>query len=275
MRRRVHLADPTRTTGIVNRYKADLLARWTEVDRVLWEMFAVDDTLNMGGRRQGLLNRIRTPSRFEFPTDIPGKADAFDEWLRGAITAELLEPAGYQNKYVRAAYSKGVDHADRAIRARGGDPLPQSIQQTFNQPIHRDKLQLLYSRNFRELKGITDASAQSISRIVTEGLAIGQNPLDTARDIRKSINTIGRNRSITLARTETIRAHAEATLNRYQQIGITQVSGKAESAEFITARDDRVCPECADLEGQRFTLDDARGIIPVHPSCRCAWLPII
>lgn len=275
MRSKKYLNDPTGTISIVNAYKKDLLARWAEIDRVLWEMFAVDDTLNMGGGRQGLLNVVRKPSKFEFPTDIPGKADAFDEWLRGALDSEVLAPAGYQNKYVRAAYSKGVDHADRAIRARGGVPLADSIQQTFNQPIHRSKLQMLYSRNFRELKGVTDASAQALSRIVTEGLATGTNPLDTAREIRKSINTIGRNRSITIARTETIRTHAEATLNRFQQAGITEVSGRAEAAEFTTAGDDRVCPDCADLDGRTFKMDDARGIIPVHPSCRCAWLPVI
>ena len=38
-------------------------------------------------------------------------------------------------------------------------------------------------------------------------------------------------------------------------------------AEWSTAGDDRVCPECASLEGKVYTLDEIEGLIPVHPNC--------
>jgi SPP1 gp7 family putative phage head morphogenesis protein len=75
-----------------------------------------------------------------------------------------------------------------------------------------------------------------------------------------------------LARSETIRAYAESTLAEFRNWG---VEGVTALAEFQTAHDDRVCPKCSHLEGVVYTLDEASGIIPVHPNCRCYWLPWI
>ncbi len=244
---------------------------------MIFQLIAVDDLLSLA-RPEGVLLQITPPNRFTFPSDPAGKAAAFDRFIRELLDAEVLEltaggtSSGWQNTYVRASYSRGVEHADRAIRAAGGTPPPGAVAQTFNQPIHARSLELLFARNFNELRGITDATAQQISRVVTQGLATGQGPREMARELTRVVDTIGRNRSLVLARTETIRAHQEATLNRFEQGGVDRVVGLA---EFATAGDDRVCPDCQELEGQTFTLDAARGIIPVHPNCRCVWLPVV
>ena len=273
---RLPKGDPTRTKTIVRAYQRDLDSRWKTLRSVLRRMIAVDDLLGLGNPARTVL-QIRPPDRFDFPLDPAGKLEAFSEWLREALDAELLEiingsPTGWQNSYVRAAYSRGLEHAEAAMRAAGIDVPREALRPTFSAPIHAEKVQLLFTRNFRELKGITDAVDQTLGRILSEGLATGQGPRETARRITRAVDTIGRNRSLTLARTETVRAHAEATLARFSQAGITEVEGKA---EFVTAGDDRVCPDCQDLEGQIFTLERASGVIPVHPNCRCTWLPVV
>jgi hypothetical protein len=40
-----------------------------------------------------------------------------------------------------------------------------------------------------------------------------------------------------------------------------------------TAGDDRVCKICLAAAEDTYTLDEARGLIPLHPRCRCAWVP--
>ena len=45
-------------------------------------------------------------------------------------------------------------------------------------------------------------------------------------------------------------------------------------AEWMTAGDQRVCARCQANEGHRFTIEQARNMIPLHPQCRCAWVPI-
>ena len=77
---------------------------------------------------------------------------------------------------------------------------------------------------------------------------------------------------MTLARTEVINAYTEGTLDSYERLGVEEVQGRA---EWSTAGDDRVCPQCAGMEGAVFTIREARGLIPLHPNCRCAWLPVI
>ena len=46
-------------------------------------------------------------------------------------------------------------------------------------------------------------------------------------------------------------------------------------AEWMTAGDDRVCPICASLQGQVFSLDEIEPLIPRHPNCRCIALPLL
>jgi hypothetical protein len=73
-----------------------------------------------------------------------------------------------------------------------------------------------------------------------------------------------------IARTEIINAHAEGQLDSFDMLGVEEVGVVA---EWATAGDDRVCEECASIEGELFTVDEARGMIPLHPNCRCAWIP--
>ncbi len=236
--------DPSRTTRIVRQYQADLARRWREVNRILRQLIVTDDVLGLGTPVGAFLQIGDLPGRFDFPADVPGKAAAFDRFMRELLDAEVLElspisgtGSGWQNKYIRASYSVGVQHADASLRAVGVEPPPGALAQTLNQPIHAEKLQLLFSRNFNELQGVTNAQAQSLSRIVTEGLATGQSPRVVAAEISRSISSIGVNRGRVIARTETIRAHATATLARFEQSGIETVEG---FVEFLTAGDDRV-----------------------------------
>lgn len=39
--------------------------------------------------------------------------------------------------------------------------------------------------------------------------------------------------------------------------------------------DDRVCDECSRLHLQVFILEEIRGFIPMHPQCRCTFVPIV
>jgi SPP1 gp7 family putative phage head morphogenesis protein len=149
-------------------------------------------------------------------------------------------------------------------------------------------LGLLERKVFTDLKGITDAMSTQISRILTQGFLNGEAPALLARKLVATINgtgmgdlgikdTLGRfipaaRRAEMLARTETIRCFAESTLQEFKNWG---VEGVTALAEWSTAMDDRVCPKCESMQGKVFTLDEAEGLIPSHPQCRCVWLPWI
>jgi len=143
---------------------------------------------------------------------------------------------------------------------------------------------VLYSRTFSELKGITSQMDTQISRVLSQGIADGQHPTQLAKLLTRTISgpvgdlsikdTLGRfipaeRRAQTLARTEIIRAHHQATIQEYMNWGAEGVKVRAEwsTAGF------RVCPDCLNLEGQVFELDVMMNMIPLHPNCRCIALP--
>lgn len=282
----LHRTDPTNTSGIIRAYFADLGRRWREIARLIQETLVTNDALHLNGPPlspfQLIAAQAATP--FQFRQDTAGKVEDFNAWLRQQLDADVLEVrrgvggviaanSQWQDTYVRSAYSRGLTHAEQALK-RAGIPFDdRTVQDLFNAPIHTESLELLYTRQFTDLQGITSAVDTQISRVLADGLATGQGPRQMARDMRKVILDIGVQRARTLARTETIRVHAESTLNRYVDAGVDQVTV---FAEFTTAGDDRVCPDCLALEtGEAVPIDAARGVIPVHANCRCAWLPVL
>jgi SPP1 gp7 family putative phage head morphogenesis protein len=213
------------------------------------------------------------------------------EWLDQQQEERLLElevgpPMGgelWANVYVRSAYRKGLN--DAYMQAKKNDFLPeeemgifvptyaaqQFADSAFSTPLHADRVGIIYSRTYHNMQGITKATGQKVSNILALGMAEGRSPRELARTINKEISNIGIVRARALARTEVIHAHAEATLNAYEQFGALEVKLKA---EWSTVGDRRTCPDCESMDGEVFDLKKAHGMIPLHPNCRCAWIPV-
>ena len=277
--------DPSRTKLLRARYGAAAVARLRLIQRDITTSIIQNDCF---GLRSGTLSAfvrgnlalvVNEPAgyrQFAFTSDAR-KHDAFMEWLRQQIDLQVLETvdrAGnpvepdWQDTYVRAAYQRGATQAAVEV----GRAIPGTAQSLnmgagfFFQPLHASALELLYTRNFEALKGVTDAMSQAISRELTLGFTQGLPVTQLAKRLSDNVENIGFVRARTLARTEVIHAHAQATLNVYEQMGLTEVGVEPE-ASFSTAHDLIVCSRCAALEGKVFTVSDARGVIPVHPNC--------
>ena len=137
---------------------------------------------------------------------------------------------------------------------------------------HQQKLEQILGRVYTNLQDITEVMEAQIRREIALGLEAGEGTEAIARRIRKRVEKVGRTRSRTLARTEVIRSHHVANIATYREAGVANVSVQA---EFATAGDQRVCPECAGLDGNVYTLAEIEDLIPVHPNCRCVAIPIV
>jgi SPP1 gp7 family putative phage head morphogenesis protein len=199
---------------------------------------------------------------------------------KGGTGIEIVSRGdNWTDVHIRSAYQKGVVRARQELRKAGVDlpsfeSQPSGISGVFNAPFHADRAQLAFTQTFEGLKGITKAMDAPISRVMAEGMARGDSPRIIAKSIAGiggEIDKIGLNRARTLARTEVIRAHHNANINEYEAAGIDKVKVKAEwsTAGF------NVCPICESNEGRIFTLNQIRGLIPVHPNCRCVAIPIV
>lgn len=261
--------DPTRTTVLRQRFETDLVRRFEVIKREITLVVEQNNELGLA----------TNAGRFAFDKDVM-KQDAFMRWLReqsrtGVLELKTGETIGnkknpWTNKYITSAYQKGVANAAAKLRGAGAKVEEKWVSSAFLRPVHADRVAQIYTRSYRDLEGITKAMDQRISETLALGLAEGKSPREIARDLRREVDAIGITRARTLARTEIVAAHSEANLTAYEEAG---VYGVEVEAELSTASDP--CPECEALEGNEYTIAEARGLIPVHPNCRCAWTPKI
>jgi len=70
-----------------------------------------------------------------------------------------------------------------------------------------------------------------------------------------------------VAGTEVAKGFMEGKLEGYRQMGVV------EQVQFITTPDERMCEQCGEYTDKVFRLDEAGGLIPLHPRCRCTLIP--
>jgi SPP1 gp7 family putative phage head morphogenesis protein len=288
--------DPTRTLSIRRRYESEIVRRIRNLARlVAWAVGEVD-ALALGS---GVFAHAAfapdfddiPPPRFNFPTSAE-KVAAFLAWLREMQDQGILEVIErsegrivarqpWQDVYIRSAYQKGLADARRDLRIPPavesgpfGLPADAMFGSPFNAPIHADAAGMLFTRNFEELAGITSDMSQRMSRVLTQGLTEGRGPRQIASALRREIEGMPLTRARMIARTEVIRAHYEAKLNQFETF---EVEGISIQAEILTAGDGRVCERCNGLQLRTsrnpIPISQARGLIPLHPQCRCTAIP--
>lgn len=295
----VNQYDPTRTLGLRNSFARELTKRFKNLIASIRHTIVVDDVFGFSPDTLAKAT-ISSPGKgaFKYPA-LKDQLTAFMDWVNSQIEKGILETrAGvgltravevlWTNYYVRLAYEQGIGRArQELLRARYRVPSVENsggINNIIYQPMHQDRLGVLYSRTYVELKGVTDAMSQQINRVLSQAMTQGKTANQIARLLVRTIggpaleltDTLGRfipalQRAQLIARTELVRAHASALVQEYRNWGAVGVKVEA---EFMTAGDERVCPECAALEGQIFSLDEIDGMIPIHPACRCMILPV-
>ena len=293
--------DPTHTLALRNAFAKNMNSRFDELSVVVTKSVKINDCFGL--RKPELVFHQMTPSlpeAFNFSRSSQ-KVDAFMSWLdsqvkKGILSINMYEQVGqsinsaWTNMYIEDSYKRGISRARYEMQALGlSVPSLDStggINGALNNSFHIDRLGLLFTRVFSDLKGITANMDSIISRILAQGIADGDGPALLARKLVSAINgsgagdlgitdTVGRfipakRRAMMLARTEIIRAHHLANIQEYRNWGLLNIIVKA---EFTTAGDDRVCSKCASLDGKIFTLDEIENMIPMHTDCRCIALP--
>ncbi|MFA5935020.1 MAG: phage minor head protein [Candidatus Paceibacterota bacterium] len=289
--------DPTRTTTLRNLFVRDMNRRFAIISKAIWTKVVTEDCFGLVPQEI-----VFNAGHYLFPRSSE-KVAAFMKWLKeqtdkGLLSVQQFEQIGesidkaWQNLYITDSYKRGVIRARYELQKAGFKNIPSidatgGIEMSMMTPLHMDRLGLLYSRVYSDLKGITAAMDTQISRILTQGIADGDGPILLARKILGAINGTGmgdlaltdklgrfipaKRRAEILARTEIIRAHHQATIQEYRNWGVWGVNVLA---EMVTAGDSRVCSICEALTLKNpYTLDDAMNLLPRHPQCRCLCLP--
>jgi SPP1 gp7 family putative phage head morphogenesis protein len=293
--------DPTQTTPLRNVFAREMKRRFNELCLVITKAVVREDCFGLNKRPQ--INEMQTPGKEAFAfarSDV--KMEQFMKWLqeqidKGILDVQTIQQVGagvegaWTNRYIFDSYKRGVIRARYELKKAGYD-VPDidgtgGIEISMSTPFHLDRVGLLYTRTYADLKGVTAAMDTQISRVLAQGLADGDNPRALARKLVATINgtnlgdlaitdTLGRfipaaRRAEMIARTEIIRAHHQATIQEYRNWA---VHGVMVQVEWMTAEDKRVCSKCEEMaKGSPYTLDQIQNLIPNHPQCRCIAIP--
>ncbi len=298
--------DPTGTLGIRRTFSADTTRRYKALKKAVWQSVAINDCFALRDRTtQTVLLTLQRenfgvdnlpPRAFEFERS-DQKINGFMNWLNEQESKSTLEifvdpalPRGqeaWSDVYVRSSYQQGIADARQDLIAEGVEiatftPSDIGLSAAFNQPIHADRIGLIYTRTFNALKGVDAEMDKQISRILAQGLAEGRNPNQLARQMTNRIDKIGITRSRLIARTEVVQTHNEATLNEFEVQ--SAILDEEIFSEWDTAGDERVRetspPDPAGNVGHRarngnvYTREVALRLIG-EPNCRCALIPYI
>lgn len=230
--------------------------------------------------RRELEPAVNADREWAFMPD-PDKVRAFEAWLERKLAEEVRsrEADDLWRAYAEEGFRKGAGRAfddttkARRFRAGEGDFTAESKRQflrsSFGRPVAIAKVKLLAGRTFDEMKGLTAETTRRMTRALTDGLVQGKGALALAKDLEDQVDFF-ESRALMTARTEIIRAHAEGQLQALEDLGVEEVGV---AVEWAVTEDEALCPLCAEMEGVVLKMDEARGMIPRHPNCRCAWLP--
>lgn len=285
--------DPTHTHYLRERFAREMRTRMAIVRRRILKSVLEDDDYGFVERRPLIDNvgndgaTVTNRRRFEFLSSSE-KVRQFESWLQTQFANDVLDMSKperdrWWNKYTQEGYLKGAGRAFDDTRKpalaqgrQGGvsdfykGTKEEFLRSSFGHAVSIDKVKLLAGRTFTDLKNVTEATATQLSRTLSDGLVQGKGLRAVAGSLVKDIDGIGKRRAELIARTETIRAHAEGQLDALEKLGVESVGV---AVEWSTAGDSRVCPLCAPLEGVVMSIKEARGTIPRHPACRCSYIP--
>ena len=270
--------DPSRTGGLRRAFCAELRRRFIRFRAEVIKLLVVEDAFGLGPSKPLTWN-----TRFKFRTSAEKVAE-FEKWVKDQVRRKIIQrdptnPDDWLMAFIRKGFESGAGKSFDAARVpKWGEKLDFTkgtregfLKAAFSNPVSKEKLDLLVSRTFTDLKGVTDAMATRLTRELAEGLVKGLSPREIARNINGAVRKIDENRALMIARTEIIRAHAEGQLDALESMGFNNVRVKVEwSANKKTA-----CPKCRKNSGKVFTIKQARGLIPAHPNCKCAFIPSI
>jgi len=199
-------SDPTRTITLRKQFIAEMNKRFRTLRGEIWELIVILDVFGLTDIVDPLLsNKLTVNQTFQewrFETD-PRKLDLFNQWFKERVDAGLLnvgplnaEP--WTAEFVESAYRKGVVRAFTDTKSEFDTETfeffegtkAEFLRQSFTAPEAVNKIRLLQTRTFENLKGITANMGSQMNVILADGLAAGLHPREIAREMNSRIESI-------------------------------------------------------------------------------------
>lgn len=275
---RLSKLDPTRTLAMRRAFAARLRRKFAILKGKIIKLVLVEDAFGLRPRQP--LSHFIGNTRWQFVDD-EAKLTAFKRWVKTQIDIDLRSQPEEElwRRYSAEGYKKGqmrvYDEVNKARKAAaGGDEVKSAaydlaakdaVRKATEGPAATEAVRRLAARSFNEMDDVTTRMATKMTRALADGLVQQKSPKQIAQDLVDETD-IEMNRAMLIARTEISRAVNEGILDAAESEGVTQVGV---AVEWMVG--DNPCPECEPLEGVVLSIDEARGMLPRHPGCMCAY----
>lgn len=230
--------------------------------------------------------QIQTDLRTKFQKDITSELTDWEylqkqgEDILKPVTLKIMKDGGdaaYKILAIEGAFDvvnvraiKAVEKFTAKLVREVNRETKKGIRTYISTGIKEGKSMDKIARELRPLVGLTKKQTQAVMNYRTLLSDKEKFPKLTADDINRKVQRYAdkthRRRMQNISRTETANAQSEGVLMGYSDADLEEVEFSAYPG---------CCDECAALDGNKYKINEAKGIISVHPSCRCAWLPVL
>ena len=168
--------------------------------------------------------------------------------------------------YLKSAYDLGKKRAQSIVeQAFTDDEKDNEKNIHIRIGIEKDDIaEELLNNGLLRVSKMEQTTIEEIRKILANGYEQGESWKEQKKKIENKIKNSVRAEMIAI--TELGHAYNESTKNTYKGAGASKVVWHA-------SLDLKTCEVCRSLHGQVFTINEAPDN-PLHPRCRCTWLPV-
>lgn len=221
------------------------------------------------------------------------KLEEFKKWVRIQLGISMGESEPQEDfwlkRYINETYQKAVARA-----YDGHKPLPPTrlskeagaayqaggraefLRKAFWHPVSSSRVKALASQTMEEMKGLSEEAARKLTVELANGMIAGESPYKVGARLNRVIDGIS-NKGVAIAATRTVAAHNEGFLDSLELMGFKNVKVAVEwstSGLGTTKKGNpSPCKLCAPLNGIVLTVEEAHGLLPRHPHCKCTFRP--
>lgn len=106
----------------------------------------------------------------------------------------------------------------------------------------------------------------NLNEVLTRGFIQGKTTVEIAKELSLRVEK-NFDVCLRLVRTERMHYLNESSKKAYQDAGVNQL-------QYWAAEDERTCETCGNYHQKIMEFDEA-PILPLHPNCRCTYVPVI
>lgn len=233
--------DPTKTATRVNQASAQMRRRIGEAQKACY-----DYVINM--RMQRLTTNQYTFELYEGVLDDA----AFD--LSRLLEEKMIGDNWLATEYVEPSYTSGAARA-RSTLATQVNGVDKELLYLVSLPAYKLRTDLVRSRVFEGMKGLTNDMSKDLSRILGNAVMDGLNPKSVATEIAEAIGSSS-SRAMTIARTEITTALRRGRLDEGDEVAVE--TGMKVMYMHISAFAPTSRPSHVARHGEIFSSEDCR-----------------